>query len=77
MILPFLVLLLARVTLAAWGYTTTSDSYIVDTGKGLVVTVDNGNGDITSLNYNGVEYQGYDGEEHWQGNPTRMTRKES
>lgn len=61
MILPFLLLLLARVALATWGYTTTSTSYIVDTGAGLVVTVSNSNGDITSMVYNGVEYNGYDG----------------
>lgn len=61
MIFPFLILLLARVTFAAWGYTTTTASYVVDTGKGLVVTVSRTNGDITSLDYNGVEYNGYDG----------------
>lgn len=63
MILPFLVLvsLLARVALATWGYTATSTSYIVDTGAGLVVTVSNSNGDITSMVYNGVEYNGYGG----------------
>ncbi|CAN8104164.1 unnamed protein product [Discula destructiva] len=61
MILPFLILLLARVAFAAWGYTETSDSYIIDTGKGLVVTVSTENGDITSMLYNGVEYNGYDG----------------
>lgn len=64
MVFPFLILLslLAHVALATWGYTTTSTSYIVDTGAGLVVTVSNTNGDITSMVYNGVEYNGYDGE---------------
>lgn len=61
MIFPLLTLLLARVALAAWGYTDTGDSYIVDTGKGLVVTVSSTNGDITSMLYNGVEYNGYGG----------------
>lgn len=61
MIFQFLLLLLARVAFAAWGYTETSDSYIIDTGKGLVVTVSTENGDITSLLYNDVEYNGYDG----------------
>lgn len=61
MIWQLLLLLLARVAFAAWGYTETSDSYIIDTGKGLVVTVSSENGDITSMLYNGVEYNGYDG----------------
>jgi len=61
MILTFLILLLTRVASATWGYTTTTDSYIVDTSAGLVVTVDRSNGDITSLVYNGVDIDGYDG----------------
>lgn len=61
MIFQFLLLLFARVALASWGYTETDGTYVVDTGKGLVVTVSTSNGDITSLNYNGVEYNGYDG----------------
>lgn len=61
MIWQLLLLLLARVASASWGYTETSDSYIIDTGKGLVVTVSSENGDITSMLYNGVEYNGYDG----------------
>lgn len=61
MLVPFLLLLLARVAFAAWGYTETSTSYVIDTGKGLVVTVSSSNGDITSMKYNGVEYNGYDG----------------
>lgn len=61
MILSLLLLLLARVAFAAWGYTETSASYVVDTGKGLVATVSKTNGDITSMKYNGVEYNGYDG----------------
>lgn len=61
MIWQLIVLLLAQVAFAAWGYTETSDSYIIDTGKGLVVTVSTENGDITSMKYNNVEYNGYDG----------------
>lgn len=61
MILQLLLLLLVRIAFGSWGYTETSDSYIIDTGKGLVVTVGTENGDITSLLYNDVEYNGYDG----------------
>lgn len=61
MLFPLLFLLLARVAFAAWGYTESTSSYVVDTGKGLVVTVSKTNGDITSMLYNGVEYNGYSG----------------
>lgn len=61
MLYPILLFLLARVAFAAWGYTETSSSYVIDTGAGLVVTVSTTNGDITSMEYNGVEYNGYDG----------------
>ncbi|KAI1642378.1 polysaccharide lyase family 4 protein [Daldinia loculata] len=44
--------------LAAFGLTTTSNIYKVDTNGGLVFEVDRANGDITSLVFNGVEYQG-------------------
>ena len=52
-------------TLAAFGLTTSTDAYTVDTGAGLVFRIrrtDNGSstqspGDIMSLLYNGVEYQ--------------------
>lgn len=60
-IFQVVLLLLVRVAVASWGYTTGTNSYIVDTGKGLVVTVSSINGDITSLKYNDVEYNGYDG----------------
>ncbi|KAF2678739.1 polysaccharide lyase family 4 protein [Lentithecium fluviatile CBS 122367] len=43
---------------AAFGLTSTSSRYIVDTDGGLVFEVNRSNGDITSLKYNGVEYQG-------------------
>lgn len=61
MIFSLLLLVFARVALATWGYTVSGDSYIVDTGADLVVTVSSVNGDITSMVYNGVEYNGYDG----------------
>lgn len=61
MIFTLLILLLARVASATWGYTTTTASYIIDTSAGLVVTVSRTNGDITSMLYNDVEYNGYDG----------------
>jgi rhamnogalacturonan endolyase len=41
---------------AAFGLTTTTSSYAVDTGAGLVFTVNRSSGDITSLVFNGVEY---------------------
>ncbi|KAF2450358.1 polysaccharide lyase family 4 protein [Karstenula rhodostoma CBS 690.94] len=43
---------------AAFGLTSTSSKYIVDTDGGLVFEANRSNGDITSLKYNGVEYQG-------------------
>ncbi|KAI1410363.1 polysaccharide lyase family 4 protein [Hypoxylon sp. FL1857] len=44
--------------LAAFGLTTTSSRYKVDTNGGLVFDVNRANGDVTSLVFNGVEYQG-------------------
>lgn len=61
MIFSLLLLLFARVAVATWGYTVSGNSYIIDTGANLVVTVSSVNGDITSMKYNGVEYNGYDG----------------
>ncbi|KAH7128202.1 Rhamnogalacturonase B, N-terminal-domain-containing protein [Dendryphion nanum] len=43
---------------AAFGLTSTSSRFKVDTAAGLVFEVNRANGDITSLKYNGVEYQG-------------------
>ena len=40
---------------AAFGLTTTSTQYTVDTGAGLVFKVDRANGNIPSIKYNGVE----------------------
>ncbi|OLN97809.1 Rhamnogalacturonate lyase A 1 [Colletotrichum chlorophyti] len=42
---------------AAFGFTSSGNSYTVDTNSGLVFKVDRSNGDIASLLYNGVEYQ--------------------
>ncbi|KAL0933800.1 rhamnogalacturonase b [Colletotrichum truncatum] len=42
---------------AAFGLTTTDKSFKVDTNGGLVFEVSKATGDITSLVYNGVEYQ--------------------
>ncbi|OTB00565.1 polysaccharide lyase family 4 protein [Hypoxylon sp. CI-4A] len=52
------VTLLGHGALAAFGLTTTSNRYKVDTNGGLVFEVNRANGDITSLVFNGVEYQG-------------------
>ncbi|KAI0892753.1 polysaccharide lyase family 4 protein [Annulohypoxylon nitens] len=43
---------------ATFGLTTTSNTYKVDTNGGLVFEVNRANGDVTSLLFNGVEYQG-------------------
>jgi len=43
--------------LADFGLTDSGGYYIVDTGAGLVFRVRQSTGDITSLRYNGVEYQ--------------------
>jgi rhamnogalacturonan endolyase len=54
--LVVLALLPARV-FGAFGVTSSGGFYTMDTGVGLVFKVDQSNGDITSLNFNGVEYQ--------------------
>jgi rhamnogalacturonan endolyase len=46
---------------AAFGYTDDGSHYVVDTGAHLVFKVSKTNGDLTSLVYRGVEYQGYGG----------------
>ncbi|OLN97785.1 Rhamnogalacturonate lyase A 2, partial [Colletotrichum chlorophyti] len=43
---------------AAFGLTTSTTSYTVDTNGGLVFSVSRSTGDVTSLLFNGVEYQG-------------------
>ncbi|KAF5382448.1 hypothetical protein D9615_003008 [Tricholomella constricta] len=42
---------------AAFGITTSGNNLLVDTGAGLVTTINKSNGDITSLNYNGKQLQ--------------------
>ncbi|KAK3695723.1 rhamnogalacturonase B [Podospora appendiculata] len=49
---------MTRVVDAGFGLTTTSSSYSVDTNGGLKFDVSRTNGDITSLQFNGVQYQG-------------------
>ncbi|KAF2870633.1 Rhamnogalacturonase B, N-terminal-domain-containing protein [Massariosphaeria phaeospora] len=51
-------LALTRGASAAFGLTSTSTRFKVDTDGGLVFEVNRSNGDITSLKYNGIEYQG-------------------
>lgn len=53
--------LAAPAAAAAFGYTDDGSHYVVDTGAQLVFKVSKSNGDLTSLVYRGVEYQGYGG----------------
>ncbi|MCX5530536.1 polysaccharide lyase family protein [Streptomyces sp. NBC_00006] len=46
---------------ATFGYSDDGSNYVVDTGSSLVFKVSKANGDLTSLSYKGVEYQGYGG----------------
>ncbi|KAI5837618.1 Rhamnogalacturonase B, N-terminal-domain-containing protein [Morchella snyderi] len=46
---------------AAWGYTDDGSNYVIDTGSSLVFKVSKTNGDINSMVFNGVEYEGYQG----------------
>lgn len=46
---------------AAFGWSDDGSNYVVDTGANLVFKVAKSNGDLSSLVYRGVEYQGYDG----------------
>ncbi|MEU9734403.1 rhamnogalacturonan lyase B N-terminal domain-containing protein [Streptomyces sp. NPDC048002] len=46
---------------AAFGWSDDGSNYVVDTGANLVFKVRKSNGDLSSLVYRGVEYQGYDG----------------
>jgi rhamnogalacturonan endolyase len=45
--------------LADFGYTEDSTNYTIDTGANLVFKVKRSNGDISSLIYNGTDYNGY------------------
>ena len=59
-----LSLLLPTSASAAFGVTSISGSYTVDTGAGLVFKVSQSSGDITSIQYNAVEYQATDKNSH-------------
>lgn len=59
-----LVLFGAAPARAAFGLTSTSSSYRVDTDGGLVFEVSRRNGDITSLLYKGTQYQGTNKNSH-------------
>jgi rhamnogalacturonan endolyase len=54
----------ASPSLAAFGVSSVSGSYIVDTGAGLVFRVNQTSGDITSIQFNGIEYQATDKNSH-------------
>ncbi|KAK0702994.1 rhamnogalacturonase B [Lasiosphaeria miniovina] len=53
-----IVALAAGAVNAGFGVTSKSSSYSVDTNGGLVFDVSKSNGDITNLQFNGVQYQG-------------------
>lgn len=57
--LPFLCLI--PTAFAAWGYSDDGSNYVVDTGASLVVKVSKANGDMTSIVYNNVQYNGQNG----------------
>ncbi|WP_328874599.1 polysaccharide lyase family protein [Streptomyces sp. NBC_00287] len=46
---------------AAFGWSDDGTNYVIDTGANLVFKVSKSNGDLSSLVYRGVEYQGYGG----------------
>jgi rhamnogalacturonan endolyase len=46
---------------AGFGWSDDGSNYVVDTGANLVFKVGKTNGDLTSLVYRGIEYQGYGG----------------
>lgn len=54
-------LLAPAVALAAWGYTDDGNNFVIDTNANLVVKVSKTNGDMTSIQYRGVEYNGQAG----------------
>ncbi|KAJ4357701.1 uncharacterized protein N0V89_002277 [Didymosphaeria variabile] len=58
-ILPFLSFVPAA--FAAWGYSDDGSNYVIDTGASLVVKVSKSNGDMTSIVYNSVQYNGQSG----------------
>ncbi|KAI1857136.1 hypothetical protein JX265_011337 [Neoarthrinium moseri] len=58
--LLYAVLLWPAVVLAAFGYKDDGTNYVIDSGAKLVIKVNKGSGDIVSMLYGGVEYNGYD-----------------
>jgi hypothetical protein len=58
------ILLCPLCSLASFGVTSGSGYYTVDTGAGLVFKVSQTSGDITSLVYNGTQYQATDKNTH-------------
>ncbi|ROW16242.1 hypothetical protein VPNG_01999 [Cytospora leucostoma] len=61
LVLTLLWSLFAAVALASFGYVDEGDYYTIDSGSKLVIEVSKTNGDIQSLKYDGVEYNGYSG----------------
>src|SRR5580765_4253736 len=60
----FIVLLQPTRAPAAFGVTSSGGFYTVDTGAGLVFKVSQSTGDITSIQFNGTEYQATDKNSH-------------
>ncbi|KAF2133890.1 polysaccharide lyase family 4 protein [Dothidotthia symphoricarpi CBS 119687] len=55
-------LLILPVTVSAgWGWTDDGKDYVIDTNANLIVKVSKTNGDMTSIQYRGVEYNGQSG----------------
>jgi rhamnogalacturonan endolyase len=54
-------LLLSRDALGAFGYTDNGTAFVVDTGAGLIFQVRKSDGTITSIRFNGTEYNGPSG----------------
>lgn len=54
-------LLAPAVALASWGYTDDGENFVIDTNANLVVKVSKTNGDMRSIQYRGVEYNGQAG----------------
>ncbi|KAF2790588.1 polysaccharide lyase family 4 protein [Melanomma pulvis-pyrius CBS 109.77] len=54
-------LLAPAVVLAGWGYTDDGKNYVIDTNANLIVKVSKTNGDMTSIKYRDVEYNGQNG----------------
>lgn len=53
--------LLPTAVVAAWGYTDDGKNYVIDTNANLIVKISKTNGDMTSIKYRGVEYNGQNG----------------